>query len=308
MVEFLPVLVCVAGLLGDRVFGEPRWHPLELFGRFAVSVEKRLNNRTSRVRGGIALVLVTVVPVVGIFVLQQNLSNPWIRGIFDAGVLALVIGWQSMKEHATRVVEPLIRGDLDEARQSLSWIVSRDTENMNPQQVVGSTMESVLENGHDCVLASLFWYALLGPAGAVMHRLVNTLDAMWGYRNPRFESFGWAAARLDDVLGWVPARLTAICYGLAGSFPSAIRSWKRQVGKHKSPNAGLVMASGAGALGCTIGGPVVYEGKSQDKPWLGQGDPAQVGDIGRAIQLIDRSVSIWMVSYALVWFLSMKWA
>ncbi len=308
MVEFLPVLVCVVGLLGDRVFGEPRWHPLELFGRFAVSVEKRLNNRTSRARGGIALVLVTVVPVSGIFVLQQHLSNPWIRGIFDAGILVLVIGWQSMKEHAIRVVEPLIRGDLDEARRSLSWIVSRDTENMDPQQVVGSTMESVLENGHDCVLASLFWYALLGPAGAVMHRLVNTLDAMWGYRNARFESFGWAAARLDDVLGWAPARLTAICYGLAGSFPNAIRSWKHQLGKHKSPNAGLVMASGAGALGCTIGGPFVYEGKSQDKPWLGQGDPAQVGDIGRAIQLIDRTLCIWMVSYALVCFVFVKWA
>ncbi|MCY3769990.1 MAG: adenosylcobinamide-phosphate synthase CbiB [Gammaproteobacteria bacterium] len=307
IVEFLPVLVCVAGLLGDRVLGEPGWHPLEVFGRCAMSVEKKLNNRASKARGAAALTLLLVVPVGGMVVIQQNLSNPWIRGIFDTGILVLVIGWQSMKEHAIRVVEPLIRRDLDGARQSLSMIVSRETGNMNPQQVVGSTMESVLENGHDCVVASLFWYALLGPAGAVLHRLVNTLDAMWGYRNARFQSFGWAAARLDDILGWMPARLTAICYGLAGSFPGAMRSWKRQIGQHKSPNAGLVMASGAGALGVTIGGPVVYEGKRQDKPWLGGGEPAQVGDIGRAIQLVERSLAVWMVSYALVWFLYIQY-
>ena len=171
---------------------------------------------------------------------------------------------------------------------------------MDAREITGSTLESLLENGNDCLFASLFWFALLGPAGVVLHRLSNTLDAMWGYRSERFEQFGWAAARFDDLLGWVPARLTALCYGLSGSLISALKSWKAQTGRHKSINGGPVMASGAGALNIRIGGPVAYQGVVEEKPWLGAGGNPQIKDIERTINLIQRSVAVWIVGYALV--------
>ena len=299
---FLPALVCAVSLLLDRVFGEPRIHPLVWFGYCASVVEQKLNNRRSRLRGAAALISLVGIPVGVTWIIQSMLEDPWFRGCFDVMILAFVIGWQSMKEHGRAVSGLLKEGDLVAARKNLSLIVSRNTAGMDENLVAGSAIESVLENGHDSVFASLFWYALLGPAGALLHRLVNTLDAMWGYPNERFLNFGFAAARLDDALGWIPARLTAICYALAGSFRTGITAWKRQAGSHKSPNAGLVMASGAGALEITIGGPVSYEGQLQHKPWLGEGDRAAALDIDRAIHLVNRALVIWIATYVLVLF------
>ena len=296
----LPALVCVVALLIDRLYGEPRYHPLEWFGRIASSLEQRFNNRKSRLDGAAAVLVLAGIPVGVIWGIQSWLDNPWIRFCFDAVILAFVIGWQSMKEHARAVSAPLGDGDLPAARKMLSLIVSRDTDDMDRSLVAGSAIESVLENGHDCVFASLFWYAVLGPAGALLHRLVNTLDAMWGYKNERFINFGFAAARTDDFLGWIPARLTAICYALAGSFGTGMAAWKRQAGSHNSPNAGLVMASGAGALEVTIGGPVSYEGELQQKPWLGEGERADTKDIDRAVELVHRALAIWVAVYLLV--------
>jgi adenosylcobinamide-phosphate synthase len=295
----LPVTVCIVALLSDRIFGEPKWHPLVLFGRFAKRTERSLNNSTKSA-GILGVLLVTVPPSLIIYLIQINIEIFWLRALFDLLVMYIVIGWQSMKEHALAVMKPLVENKIETAREKLGVIVSRETKNMDEELIVGSTIESVLENGHDCVFASLFWYALLGPAGAVCHRLVNTLDAMWGYKNDRFLHFGWFAARLDDVMGWAPARLTAICYGLAGSLVGALSAWRDQSAKHKSPNAGLVIASGAGSLGILIGGPVTYDGMLQDKPWLGSGSRAVPRDISRTLTLVDRSLAIWMGIYALI--------
>ena len=295
----VPVTVCIVALLSDRIFGEPKWHPLVLFGHFAKRTEWSLNNNTKSA-GILGVLLVTVPPSLIIYLIQINIEIFWLRALFDLLVMYIVIGWQSMKEHALAVVKPLVENKIETAREKLGVIVSRETKTMDEELIVGSTIESVLENGHDCVFASLFWYALLGPAGAVCHRLVNTLDAMWGYKDDRFLNFGWFAARLDDVMGWAPARLTAICYGLAGSLVGALSAWRDQSAKHKSPNAGLVMASGAGSLGILIGGPVTYDGMLQDKPWLGSGSRAVPRDISRSLTLVDRSLAIWMGIYALI--------
>jgi adenosylcobinamide-phosphate synthase len=170
-------------------------------------------------------------------------------------------------------------------------MVSRDSAAIDP---VPATVESVLENGNDGVFGALFWFFLLGGAGALLFRLANTLDAMWGYRNQRFLKFGWAAARLDDVLDYIPARLTALTYALLGQTRTALNCWKTQAPHWDSPNAGPVMSSGAGALGLKLGGPARYQGEWHERPELGTGDAPQPQDIERALALVRHGVYLWL--------------
>ncbi len=299
-----PVIVCMVALLCDRAFGEPRHHPLATFGQLADRLERKLNqgSRKSRKKwfGGFAVALLVALPGLCVYWAQSRISGSVAGVLFDILVLTVVIGWRSMKEHAGDVAGALDCGDLVQARQKLSLIVSRETGGMKADEIPGPIIESVLENGNDCLFASLFWYAVLGPAGALAHRLSNTLDAMWGYKTERFADFGWAAARLDDLLGWIPARLTALCYASSGSFRHAMRAARSQAGKHKSPNGGLVMAAGAGALHITVGGAAVYHGLREDKPVLGVGEAATPADIVRAIRLIERSIALWLAVYVCV--------
>ena len=295
------LLVAIAALILDRLLGEPRHHPLVVFSNFASWMEQRLNNRKSITRGLVSVIIVLAMPVILIWWLHERLSNlPVLSFLFEVGVLYFVIGWQSLKQHTNAIYTPLKKGHLPAAREALSMIVSRQTERMELPQIVGSTIESQLENGLDCAFASLFWFAVLGPAGALLHRLVNTLDAMWGYKNQRYFKFGRFAARTDDLMAWIPARLTALAYALAGNTRLGLRSWREQAGEHISPNGGVVMATGAGALHCRIGGPQVYQGVLVDKPWLGTGELARVEHIDLATKLIERSLLIWLLIFAMV--------
>ena len=299
-----PVIVCIVALLCDRVLGEPRHHPLVAFGHIANWLECKLNHGSRKIPriclGGFAVVLLVVVPGFCVYVAQGLVSGAIAGALFDILVLTIALGWRSMKEHSDDVCDALADGNLSQAREKLSRIVSRETGHMEAGKIPGPVIESLLENGNDCLFASLFWYAVLGPAGVVAHRLANTLDAMWGYKTPRFVDFGYVAARLDDGLGWIPARLTALCYALSGSFRRAMQAARAQAGKHKSPNGGLVMAAGAGALGITIGGPAVYHGALEDKIVLGAGETATPADIPRTVRLIERSVALWLAGYACV--------
>jgi len=157
----------------------------------------------------------------------------------------------------------------------------------------------VLENGNDALFAPIFWFCLLGPAGALMYRLANTLDAMWGYRTVRFLNFGRAAARLDDALNYAPARLTALSYALVGQTRSAWRCWQTQAPRWDSPNAGPVMAAGAGALEVHLGGAADYHGATEHRPALGCGQAPDIADIGRAQQLQRKALGLWLVTLAL---------
>ena len=298
MIEISPLLICLLALLLDRILGEPKYHPLVAFGNAAGWLEQRLNNHRSRLNGAFSALLVIGLPVSFVLYWQMNITAVWLQMLLSLLVLYFCIGWQSMKQHASAISEPLQNHDLERARQHLAMIVSRETCNMSECEIAGSTIESILENGHDCLFASLFWFLLLGPAGALLHRLANTLDAMWGYKNQRYLQFGNFAARLDDVLGYLPARLTGLGYALSGSCANALAAWRQQSGLHKSPNAGLVMASGAGALQIVIGGPATYDGVQHDKPYLGTGDRAQLNDIARAIALVEKALVIWLLSSA----------
>ena len=292
-------LAALAGVLLDRLLGEPRrWHPLVGFGRLAGWLEHGLNNPLDR-RGigpGTLAWLLAVLPLVA---LAAALCSRWpFAG--DVLLLYFALGAQSLAEHAEAVARPLLAGDLSEARQRVGWMVSRDTTQLDPTGVARAGMESVLENGNDAIFGALFWFALLGGPGALLFRLANTLDAMWGYRNERYNLFGRAAAKIDDALNFIPARLTALTYALLGRTRLALHCWATQAARHDSPNAGPVMAAGAGALGVQLGGAAIYHGVEEARPQLGEGPPPTPPDLGRAITLIRRSLWLWLAVLCVV--------
>jgi adenosylcobinamide-phosphate synthase len=209
-------------------------------------------------------------------------------------VLYLSIGAVSLADHGQAVAAALDQDDLTLARQQVAKIVSRDTVVMDATQISVATVESVLENGCDAIFGALFWFIVAGPSGAVVYRLVNTLDAMWGYRTDHYRDFGWAAARLDDLLNWPPARLTGLSYMLLGNSRDAWQCWRTQAAAWKSPNAGTVMAAGAGALGLTLGGGARYQGEWQARPPLGTGSPPGCADIQRAVALVKHALWLWL--------------
>jgi adenosylcobinamide-phosphate synthase len=305
----LRAVVCLLALGLDGLLGEPRrGHPLVGFGRLADALEGRWNSpgQGSRLRGVVAL-LVLLIPVLIVALLAMLYLPLAILVAVDVLLLYLALGLASLGTHARAVTEPLSRGDLPEARLQVARMVSRDTEQLDENGVAAAATESVLENGADAVFASLFWYLLAGLPGVLVHRLVNTLDAMWGYRNERFARFGWAAAHLDDLLGWIPARLTALSYALVGQTGRGLRCWRRQGRLWSSPNAGPVMAAGAGALALTLGGPAPYHGGWQDRPVLGEGATADAHSPDRAMTLLRRSVFLWLaiiLSGAAAWYWS----
>jgi len=287
-------LSLLAAVLLDRVLGEPRrWHPLVGFGRMASWLEARLNAASHhapnlRVNGLIAVTLL-LAPLTALAWFLTTL--PVIGGLLGVLMLYASLGLRSLHEHAQPVAAALAQDELAAAKQHAAMLVSRDAEALEP---AAATCESVLENGSDAVYGALFWFIVAGGAGAVLFRLANTLDAMWGYKTPRYLRFGWAAARLDDVLGFIPARLTALTYALLGQTRQALNCWRTQAPAWKSPNAGPVMAAGAGALGIQLGGAARYHGVWQERPPLGTGRKAQGDDIERALRLLRHGVALWL--------------
>src|SRR3990167_6987387 len=216
------VLAVLAAVGLDVALGEPRrWHPLVAFGALANRIEQYLNPAGGGDRGqGLLAWCLAVLPatlLVGLFA-----QLPIIGWCVLVLALYLAIGLRSLAEHAEPIAAALEAGDLPRAREQVGRIVSRDTRDLDEEGVARAGSESMLENGSDAVFAALFWFILAGPAGVVLYRLSNTLDAMWGYRTPRFLSFGWAAARLDDLLNYLPARLVALTYALCGQTALAL--------------------------------------------------------------------------------------
>ncbi|MGC3963266.1 MAG: adenosylcobinamide-phosphate synthase CbiB [Rhodocyclaceae bacterium] len=287
-------LAFVAAIALDRLLGEPRaWHPLVGFGHVAASVERWLN-RGSAIRrrsAGVVATFVVCAPCVALAAYIRPLQPL----LVDALALYIALGFRSLDEHAYAVQAALSANDLEAARYNTSRMVSRDTAAMTESDIARATVESVLENGNDAVFGALFWALIAGAPGIVLFRLVNTLDAMWGYRNARFERFGWCAARLDDALNYLPARLTAVSYALAGSTANALACWRTQARRWSSPNAGPVMSAGAGSLDIRLGGAASYEGRIEQRPDLGHGRVARAADIARARELIHRAVALWVI-------------
>jgi adenosylcobinamide-phosphate synthase len=298
-----PLLLLVAGLVIDALFGDMRAlfryvpHPVVLAGRAIAFFDRKLNRETrsevSRRERGI----VTVVVLVGGAALL-GLAVEWVcRGslvgaMVEALLIAVLIAQRSLYEHVAAVAAALSTGGLDGGREAVRHIVGRDPMSLDVHGVARAALESLAENFSDGVVAPVFWYLLLGLPGLFAYKMANTLDSMIGHRTPRYRAFGWAAARLDDVLNSVPAPLSGALLAIAAVFAKngrpghALTIMLRDGRKHHSPNAGWPESAMAGALGLALAGPRRYpEGLVAD-PWLGDGSArAGVSDILRGLQL-----------------------
>lgn len=300
----MTAIIAMSAVLADWWLGEPRrWHPLVGFGQWADRVERALRGGRdvaprARKWRGVAAWCALVLPLTVIAAVLCALPSAGI--LFSVAALYFALGHRSLHDHARPVADALRAGDDATARACVSRMVSRDSAALD---VENAATESVLENGNDGVFGALFWFAVAGGAGAVLYRLANTLDAMWGYRNEKYLHFGWAAARFDDVLNYVPARLTALTYAVLGRTRLALSCWRAQAPEWDSPNAGPVMAAGAGALGVVLGGPARYHGEWHDRPVLGAGAQPCVDDIERALRLVRYGVVLWLIVIAAMEFI-----
>jgi adenosylcobinamide-phosphate synthase len=274
----------LAAVALDLALGDPRWlpHPVRAIAWLA----RRLEALTRRLFGpgprGLKLAgIITVVltcAVVGLaawgLILAASLLHPLAGDMVGIIIMYTTLAGRDLVRHSLAVCRPLERGDLPAARRSVAMIVGRDTENLDEAGVTRAAVESVAESTVDGVTAPLFFALLAGPVGAIVYRAVNTLDSTFGYKDERYLHFGWAAARLDDVANYIPARLTAPLVALAAAL-LGLRPWqslrilRRDGRKHESPNSGWPEAAMAGALGVQLGGTNLYQGEPLEKPAIG---------------------------------------
>ena len=289
--------ILLAAFVLDAVFGEPRrGHPLAGFGHMTELAEILCRRRSLSARWqGVCAVALLLLPLLGIGVLLRLLPNT-VFFIVGSVIVYFCIALQSLGDHATAVYCPLQKNDLPAARNAVACIVSRDCAQLDATQVASACCESVLENGSDGVFAAVFWFVVAGVPGVLVYRGANTLDAMWGYRNERYREFGWAAAKLDDILNYIPARLVAVSYVLMGDTVRALRCWRTQASGMDSPNGGPVMAAGAGALGVSLGGEASYHGQLKWRPVIGEGPAASAESIVQAVSLVRRVAILWLVT------------
>lgn len=280
-----------AGLLGDLLLGDPRrGHPVAAFGRAAGAVERVLW-RDHRGWGALHAV-VCAGGAAGAAVLVSSLVRDSRAASFalTAATTWAVVGGTSLGREARAVGGALAAGDIEVARERLPHLCGRDPQALDADGIARAVVESVAENTSDAVVGALVWGAVGGVPGLVAFRAVNTLDAMVGHKSVKYRRYGWASARIDDVLGWPGSRLTAVLAAAAGDAPrGALRAWRADASKHPSPNAGPVEASFAGALGVRLGGTLSYGGRVEHRPVLNTGGRAvEVADIERAVRLSRR--------------------
>ena len=281
----------------DAVLADPRrGHPVAAFGAAASRAEAALW-ADSRGRG-LTMVAACLAPVAAAGLVTGRLARDRTRGTVLATALATwaVLGGTSLGREARALGRALDDGDLAAARRRLPALCGRDPDQLGPAGLARATVESVAENTSDAVVAPLLWGAVFGLPGLLGYRAVNTLDAMIGHHSPRYERFGWAAARLDDAANLIPARVTGLlAAGLApavGGRPRhALRVLRRDGGQHPSPNAGRCEAAFAGSLAVRLGGQNVYHGRTEQRGFLGDGAPPQAADVARAVRL-SRLVSV----------------
>lgn len=288
--SFMPIwydpLGLALGVALDQVLGDPRSsaHPVALFGRAAAKLEESSYGDT-RWRG-VVHVGICVGGAAALGVLAQRSGDRAVRTAVTAFATWAVLGGTTLAREGVHMAEALEQDDLRRARARLPHLCGRDPAGLEAPELARATVESLAENTSDAVVAPLFWGAVAGVPGLLAYRAVNTLDAMIGHHSPRYERFGWAAARLDDVANYVPARVTGLLTAALADDPvRALRMLRRDGHRHPSPNAGRCEAAFAGALGVTLGGTNVYGGRTEHRPTMGDGPKPDVKDIRRAARL-----------------------
>ena len=278
----------LVGYLADLALRDPqRGHPVALFGRAAAALE-RVTYRDGRVAGALHVgLMVGAVTLLGTAATRRG--RLW-SVASTATATWMCLGGTSLARTSMQMSRLLERGDVDGARRLLPSLCGRDPERLDGAGLARAALESVAENTSDAQVAPLLWATAGGVPAVLAYRGINTLDSMIGHRSARYIRFGWAAARVDDAANFFPARATAalvvMCAPLVGGSPSgAVRAWRRDAARHPSPNAGVVEAAFAGALGVRLGGPTQYHHELQIRPTLGDGEQPTVTDLRRAVAL-----------------------
>lgn len=282
----------------DAAVGEPpaRWHPVAWFGSAMTRVEPSLWSDDRR--AGVAHLAVGVAISSAAAVALDRLLG---RRLAATVACSIALGGRMLGTVALDVAGELDRGDVDGARRALTSLVGRDPSMLDEPEIVRAVVESVAENTVDAITATLWWTALGGAPGAFVHRSINMLDAMVGHRNDRYRRYGWASARADDAVNWIPARLTAVAVGAVrpNRAPDVWRIARRDHRRHPSPNGGVVESAFAAALGVRLSGVNVYDGTVEVRGPLGDGPPPTRADIARAVRL-SRDVSWFMAMLPVV--------
>ncbi|MGV3562902.1 MAG: cobalamin biosynthesis protein [Nocardioides sp.] len=276
------------GFAADRLLGDPRrGHPVASFGTLATRLERSLY-ADSRARGVLyTSVLVGASAALGAPLERATRERPLAHTAVTAAATWTVLGGRSLEREALAVHEFLAADDLAGARHRLTYLVGRDTTTLLSGEITRAVVESVAENTSDAVTAPLVWGAIAGIPGLLAHRAANTLDAMVGYRNPRYENFGWASARLDDLVNLPGSRLAGLAVLVARprQATAALAVWRRDAAGHPSPNGGVVESAFAGALGITLGGTNRYGDRVEHRPTMGDGPPPAPDVVVRATGL-----------------------
>jgi adenosylcobinamide-phosphate synthase len=294
----MAVAMSVDALLGwpDTLFARIG-HPVTWLGRLIDFLDKNCNRSSAsagarRAAGAAAALIVIALAAAAALAIQSLLVSEWSR-IFVAGILAWpLVALRSLHDHVAAVALALQSGNIEAARLAVARIVGRDPSSLDEAGIARAAIESLAENASDGVVAPVFWGALFGLPGIVGYKAINTLDSMIGHRTIRHEAFGWAAARIDDLANFVPARLTGFLFAVVAQFPSAAWScMARDASRHRSINAGWPEAAMAGALGVRLSGPRVYQGSVEEEPWLNEGarDP-RAEDILAGLKLYRRAM------------------
>lgn len=285
LILILPLLL---GWLLDLFLGDPSWlpHPVVWFGKMISFGEHRLNKGLYRMAKGavmaIALILMVFFVVWG---LKRLIPNMVLWLVLDTIIIFYCLAGTTLIREVREVFLALDRS-LDEGRKQVARIVGRDTSGLSAQEVRTAALETLAENLNDGVIAPLFWFALLGTPGMMAYKMVNTLDSMVGYRTERYKDYGCWAARIDDVAGFVPARLTALLMVIASGRWSLVKFVLKNGHLHASPNSGYPEAALAGILDCRFGGPHYYYGELFDKPYIGTNDrPLTTADMRTATRI-----------------------
>ncbi len=300
------MIAFAAGFLLDLTFGDPHWlpHPVRLIGRLITWLEKRLYGERHQILRGSVLVFLVLGCTAGLggsLLYAAYDIHPWLGCALESEMTYRILAVKCLKKESMRVYEALKTGSLADARKALSMIVGRDTEKLDEAGIVRAAVETVAENTSDGVIAPMLYTALGGPVLGWVYKAINTMDSMIGYRNERYLYFGRPAARLDDAVNLVPARISAFLMIaaalLAGREFDAKRAYgiyRRDKRKHASPKSAQTESACAGALGVRLAGDASYFGRLVKKPWIGDElRPVETEDIRRVNRLMYLTAGLW---------------
>ncbi|WP_079508836.1 adenosylcobinamide-phosphate synthase CbiB [Mesobacillus jeotgali] len=273
------IAVTLAVVLDWFVGDPPDWpHPVKWMGTLIYKLDRTMNRGNGRKAKGTAMVAVVLLIIGSAAILVTSFFyylHPAVGILMEAVLISTAIAQKSLKEAGLSVYHPLVDQDMEEARHKLSWIVGRDTDQLEEPEIVRATVETVAENTSDGITAPLFWAVIGGAPLALVYRAINTCDSMVGYKNEKYFDFGWASAKLDDLANWVPSRITSLCMVMMNRplYNTRIAAWKvvrRDAKKHPSPNSGWGEAAVAAILGVQLGGINYYKGVISERATMGE--------------------------------------